>query len=379
MHNASAVDPALNASGWDNYDYLEEWDGLAHGGTLKYVTMAVLGLVIVVGGFCNLSAIVVLIRLRLWLKNEGYVHLLAILTGNIVIIVIVDFPHWMSLFRHSYHVGLTADAVCKVWHFLACVVFSTGWYVVALLVGVYLRRRPISDLQSRSCRGLADKYCTLTGSKVVVGVISGAFAVINLWQLWSAELIEFNVGGEYFGKFCEITHYWYSIFFVWEHVSLCIIWFLPVLVIVPALLVAVLWARRRGSSAGRGFSFRQMSDNDDEDDESGDAGDLARASLLIGLTLFLLQSPIIVIYIFLTFDYHGKIAVAYGVAHILSTSHLIVVPVLCLASIARMRMELQSAAAAGKCCPGRDGEEDDVNGILQLNSISQLQSSNRIV
>lgn len=373
MHNTSDIAPDVNSSVEDYYDYLGEWEGVAHIRSLNYATMVVLGLVVIVGGFCNISTVVVLIRRRLWLQNEGYIHLLAILVGNIVIIVIVTFPHWMSLFRDSYHVGLTSNAACKVWHFLAYVVFSTGWYVVALLLGVYWRDRLTRGVEFRCVRRLTVKYCTLLGSKVVVGVISGAFAVMNLWHLWSVELIEFSVGDEHYGKLCEVAHDWYSHFYMWEYVSLGIIWYLPVLVIVPLLLVAILWTRR--STAFGGFSFRRM--NDDESDS--DDGGFARAALLIGLTVFLLQSPIIIIYICLTVDYHENLTVAYGVAHILATTHLVVVPVLCLATVARMREEIRSAAAAGKCCPGRDSDEDgDENGILQLDALDQ-QSSNKII
>lgn len=359
------MNATLNTSGgidqwhYDYNDFASEWEAATSDRKLIAASAVVSLSSFVFGAVFNVAAIVVLVRRRLWRQHEGYLYLLAIFIGNIVLAVTDCLDHFLlQLVPSSSRFETASDFTCKMWRFLFCVVFSTGWYTSALLLNVCLRVHLVRHTGCVCWQRLATKYCTVVGSLVVNGFLAVCFVITDCWLLWKSELISYN--GQ---QICitSITSH------DWLFVSAGFQWLVPVCFVIPALCVVAVWTHRRHAS-GLAFVFFG------EDDQNDDAKEFARLSTIVGAAIFVFQFPMIVtefwIYHETTLGTH-VIAIVKSIMLVFAI-HIVVVPLCFLAGAKQMREELKTLFKCG-CC-NRKNKADDKNLILPLDSVEKATS-----
>lgn len=359
------MNATLNTSGgidqwqFDYNDFSSEWEAATSDRKLIAASVVVALSSFVFGTVFNITAIVALVRRRLWRQHEGYLYLMAIFTGNIVIAVTDCLQHFLLLLvPRPFRLEAASDFTCKMWRFLFCVVFSTGWYTSALLMNVCLRGHLVRHTGCACWQRLALKYCTVVGSLVVNGFLTFCFVITDCWNLWKSEVI--SVNGQQI-CFTSISSY------DWLYVSAGFQWLVPVCFVIPALcVVAVSTIRRHGT----GFAFVFF----DEDDQNDDAKEFARLSTIVGAAVFVFQFPMIVTEFWL----HHETALRphhYAIVKsimLVFAIHIVVVPLCFLAGAKQMREELKTLFKCG-CC-NRNKQADDTNLILPLDSVEKATS-----
>src|SRR5688572_5442830 len=205
---------------------------------------------IVIGVPCNILALLILIRRRLWLHHEAYVYLTAILILNAATLVVLYGDRCLRLSNDQLaRFSLSADIFCKLWNWADYVIICMNWLHVLMLLNVYLRQQLITSSDRRGCyMNLASKYCTLFGTKVV---ITSFFTVCALSNFWAFSVFSLQ-------DYYEIWwHCSVSFLYLKQHrLLLRTSWGIRCipLVILLTLLLLVVWKRRRSSE----YAFNQM-------------------------------------------------------------------------------------------------------------------------
>lgn len=364
----------VNASGVSNFIDLDYEDdhptiGSFYTAAMPTITIVVSAIVIFLGALFNLTAIVIAVRRRLWRAHEGHLYLLAIFVANCVIVSFTMFPHFLWLFPSHIQLEASSNFACKAWNFVLNVANSVGWIVDAMLANVY-----VHDLRKRGIRlacpkRVAERFCTTVGSVTTVVAISVCFALTNCWTLWATEVIlleGLKSGPEAYVYICDITENWLHIYYEWEIPSFWLKLFIPVVVLIPVEWSAVLWSRRKHDPGFAVFAFDRDAAEEDRD--------FARAALIVGAAVFLLQFPRVVTGIVNFSLYNLPFYVVHRFAHLLFNTHVVVVPLCCLLTVGRMRADF-AALFRSRCCPAAfavnaDAAESDGNENLSLSSRS---------
>lgn len=349
------------------YDMAMEMEGIAAHRRLTVASAVVLMASMAVGAVAGGAAVCLLVRLRLWRRHEGFLYVLSLLTGNLVMTVVVFLPHWLWLMPDELNLEATSEFTCKAWRFLVNVVYSTGWYLSALLVDVYLRGG--QDGGGCLCwRRLASRWCTVSGALTVNGVVTSCFVVINAWTLWKARVHVMEEGGE---RFCTTWSFEDSdpdAYHQWEFASICLMWFFPVCFLVPVLWALVLWSSLRRRHPGAGFSLFSVAGG-------GESSEFPRLALTVGALVFAVQFQMAVIdlWSYTAPDHHSDGGfVVYKVGLLVFAAQLAAVPVCCLAVVGDMRQGLRSWFGRLWPCSSVARTKlvvDEINGILALQTI----------
>lgn len=370
MNDNVTLDPFIDEEQYEIVDFSEE---LREYDIRSLIEKCVLPFLIIIGTFCNVLALVILIRRRLWLQHEGYLYLAAILISNIVQLDAICGSRWLYLFHHSYHIANTADFMCKFWTLLTRVIQSAGWLMDALLFNIYLHW----SLSKRcGCPNVAAKYCTLFGTQVVLVLYLMVSVLINLWLFAITSL-------HYFMNetFCYAAEIFDAEIMLLKLVSDFLANFFPTMVLVPVLWLMVVCTRRSNS----GFSFRDI---DDGDGNNSNAQDLAKASLCCAAALFFLRSPLYLMHMLTEFHFfHHYPYRLFFALHLISWTYPVSVPIICLTVLTRFREDVKSMTedviqSLNVCCRRRilssDANRNGSTAIqLDLIMVDPLASSQR--
>lgn len=291
-----------------------------------------------------------LIRRRLWIGHEGFLYLLAVFVGNLVVVSLVFGPHLRQLFRRSSSPLETSnDFACKFLRFVQGVWLSSAWFVVALLVGVFLRGHAASE-EARTqscccccCRKFAAGYCTVLGTKVVIATIAISFALINMWTLWTVKvkpLAQFNISNasRLSVYVCDVddVSFYLKHTWAWTAVSDWVMLYVPVAFVLPVMWILVFWSRCKRITVMR----------------SDDSREFSRLALILGAAVFVTQFPRAVAEIMqLEFFQDHHLFLVYRAAHLLYPAYVVLVPLCCIVCVERMRNDVRAMFVCRRCCP----------------------------
>lgn len=293
---------------------------------------SLLPFLIIPGLFLNILAFAILVRRQLCLEHEGFVYFGGIQLVNVAVIAYDLIPFWISSFSpYSNNILITSDASCKVLiHVDHVLTSASGWLAVAALFDVYLRRRRAQSTEKKicGCTHFPSKYCTLFGAGFTTGSIFFQLIVGCLWLIPFTEFV-----GIKRMEYCHIDlPSSYSLFvFAVER--------FPVLVLTPVLLIALAYiALGRGEY---GASYDAM-----EESISSDAKDFTKATIGVATASLLLKSPLFIIKSILPRDALHRSDFRFNLIFFgltaLSLVNLVVMPVVCLATLSGMRQAIAS-------------------------------------
>lgn len=111
---------------------------------------------------------------RMWPKDEWLVYVIAIYATNAGIELYDSTAsciiHWNVTYPPS-----SSEFMCKFWNVLTKIYLAPGWLTVAILLNFYLQ-----EYSMRRPTLFAAKYCTLSASKIVVGIVYGVVFSIRI-------------------------------------------------------------------------------------------------------------------------------------------------------------------------------------------------------
>lgn len=330
-HNHSSHD---NDSMFELVNLVEDFNYI-HPKGVELWPACLLPFLIIPGLFCNILAFAILVKRQMCLEHEGFVYLAAIQLINIAVLAYDVTPFWVSSFSQSNNVLITSDASCKALIHLDHVLSSaSGWLVVAMLFNVYLRRRLQTDTKVCGCTEFPAKYCTLFGAGFATGSIFFQLVVGCLWLIPFTQFID-----KEFIQYCHIDlppSYALWVFVIER---------LPILVLTPVLLIAVAYV-----ALGRGdieVSFNAL----EESTPSSNVQDFSKTSTWVATASVLLKAPIFITKSVLPRDisHHWlRFDVIFFSLNTLSHVNLVVMPIVCLATLSGMR-EVIASVTGGKC------------------------------
>jgi|SRR6218665_2411162 len=325
------------------YDY--EYSGMT---TLEYINLILLiekfyiPFTIVVGVSCNILALLILIRCRLWLHHEAYIYLAAILIVNVATLILRYGDYWLRLFDHPYvRLPISSDIICKLWMWVLHTIHYIDWMFVLMLLNVYLRQQLITSNERRGCyMNLAVKYCTLFGTKVVIGSFFTVCAVASFWGL-SVSSLDRNYGP----LDCHISRLYHA-----HHALLYLLmnWMavISLVIILPVLMLAV-WKRWKSSF----FVFNEMNG---ATEDNGDAQVTARIVVFCSAAILAVKVPLIFNFIVRAFNLwsisNTRFIEAIFTMNMIAVSHPLSTPIVCFALNCKFRKELR--AIVDRCCNG---------------------------
>lgn len=293
-----------------------------------------LPLVLIAGILTNPLPLTILIRRRMWLRHEGYLYLTAYLVANTLLLAIVCLPKALYFFDEDWHIADTAEATCKIWSFLAHIVVSSDWLLVALLADVYLRRHLLAPATKFGCRNFAAKYCTLFGAKFVTALTYVASVLVNWWCLVAAHLFLYD-GDRYI---CHLSVIWYEELWLWRFVSLCVTQYIPVVIVTPMLCMMIVFANRGRVEAE---AETDVIDGAVEDDRK----QLTRLSIGVAGAAFLLKAPHYLLEMVIQTRrlwFYAEIAIAWYATEFIMSTQLFLLPGLCIAMLPEVRAVIRS-------------------------------------
>lgn len=326
MENVSSLSTHMNFD-IEEFEFLDDVDPLHYRQLYKYT----LPLILIVGILTSPFPLTILIRRRMWLRHEGYLYLTAYLIANILLLTLLCLPKSLYFFNPQWHIADTADAVCKIWSFLAQVIISSEWLLVALLLDVFLRSHLLTPPGKFGCRNFAAKYCTLFGAKFVTASAYIVSVFVNWWRLVAAHLFTYDDDT----NICHLSVMWYEELWLWRFISLCVTQYLPVVVITPLLCLMVIFVSR-----GHEVASSPMDDAVEDD-----AKELKKLSLAIGATAFLLKCPHFLVEMLIQTRrlwFNSEIALAWYSTEFIMSIQLVLVPVLCIGMLREVRAVLRS-------------------------------------
>jgi len=312
---------------------------------MHYFELCYTTLLVVIGVPCNILALLVLIRRRLWQQYEAYVYLAAILIINTVKLVLLISNQWLYLIdQRLVRLSTAADILCKFWIWLLYVISYINWLHVLMLLNVYLRQQLITSGDVRGCFiNLAAKYCTLFGTKVV---ITSFFIICTLANFFSFALSNLESIEDNWHCPISVLH--------WRQFELLFktSWWLginmSVIAATPLLLLVVLKIKRSS-----GFKFGHMNGGSQD---NGDVEVMVRIVLLCASVSIVIYAPLVIVHVMYTFDSVGlkNIHIAFGAVRLIGFSSTLSTPIVCFAVKSRIRDDLKAIVqrCCYRCCPG---------------------------
>src|SRR6218665_580866 len=149
---------------------------------------------IVIGVPCNILALLILIRRRLWLHHEAYIYFAVVLIVNVATLVVNYGDLWLLVFdQQLVRFSKSSDISCKLWAWVVHLVSYNNYLPFCMLLNVYLRQRlNVSSDRKECCVNLAAKYCTVFGTKVVISSLVTVRAVRNFWAFSIFTLVRYS-------------------------------------------------------------------------------------------------------------------------------------------------------------------------------------------
>src|SRR6218665_437855 len=353
----------------DEYDYYQQNIG-EHSNLITMFYKCYYPFLIVIGVPCNILTLLILIRRRLWLHHEAYIYLGAVLIVNTGMLFVVYGDNWLEhIDRQLIKLSTSADIICKLWDWITDFSSSENWLHVLMLLNVYLRQQLITSSDRRGCyRNLAAKYCTLLGTKVVIGSFFTVFAAAHFWLLTISSLERGSVTWRC--RFLPLYYPQYTLLIQSLH------WIGVILLIsVLALILLVVWKRWKSTGVG------QMNGATNED---GDAEVTARIAVFCSAVFFVLKIPkalhFIVYLMFKSWHRNLIIQKFLFAIHVIALANPLSLPIVCFAVKSRLRDELRAFAdrCCYRCCSGARHHrtlpleaDSRSNSVLQMGPIEE--------
>ena len=353
---------------YDVYDYeysakrTREYIHLIH-----QVEKCCIPFLIVIGVPCNILAFLILIRRRLWLHQEAYIYLGAVLIVNVTTLIVIYGDYCLTLFDEQLvSLSISSDIICKLWGWILHVNAYTNWLPVLMLLNVYLRQQLITSSDRRGCyTNLSAKYCTIFGTKVVICSFFTVCVVSSFWGFSGFSLEHYYDNWNcYFNRLHYAQHEMLSNSLHWMAV-------ISIVIILPVLLLVV-WKRWRSS----GFVFSQMNG---ATEDNGDAEANARIIVFCSAAVFALKVPLIfnfIVHVFnLGFISNTRIIEALLTLHIITFAQPLSTPIVCFALKSRFRDELRAIVdrCCYRCCPeARHHRTLPIEADIDRSSILQM-------
>jgi len=325
---------------------------------------------IVIGFPGNILALLILIRRRLWLHHEAYIYLAAVLIVNAVTLVVVVGDHCLEIFDHELvRLSLSADIICKLWEWIFHFYSYSNWLHVLMLLNVYLRRQLATSNDRRGCyMNLAANYCTLFGTKVVVGSVFTVFVAANFWLLSFSSLERVYRSTSWRCSYNDLHLMQYILLtrsLHWtETISLAIV-----------LLLILLAVCRRWKSTG--FSQMNGATND-----YGETEVTARIAVLCSVVIFTLKVTKVFNLVVFVFQLWPRFGVTFYrvifAVDVISVAYPLSMPIVCFAVKSSFRDELRAIVNRCWCFPGARHHrtlplvaDSDRNSVLEMDPINE--------
>ena len=328
---------------------------------------------IVIGVPCNILALLILIRRRLWIHHEAYIYLAAVLIINVTALVVRYGDHCIAILhfdRQLIRLSISADIICKLWGWILHFYYYSNWLHVLMLLNVYLRQQLATSNERRGCyTNLSAKYCTLFGTKVVICSFLTVYTAAYFWS-FSGFSLQSNNGmwrcGS--GPLDYIRHrvLYYSLPFT-DVISL---------VIVLSLILLAVW------KTWKRVGFSQMNG---ATGDNGDAQVTARIVVFCSAVVFALKIPtfFIILHSFFQFGFriNKTIHKVFFAIHVIALASPLSTPNVCFALKSTFRDEMRAIIdrCCYRCCPRArcncrtlpTEADSDRNSILQMGPIEE--------
>lgn len=314
--------------------YEFEWDDYS-----TSTALVVLGspLVIFIGLFLNVLAVVVLLKGRLWLGTGARVYLTAMLVLNSLNLTLGTFTLWLGVLDHSLYIPSTSMTMCRIWPYLDFVIHcTTRWILPVLLLEIYS-----PDFNANPACRLFLAGSPTRRARRLIGMVVVTASIINLWFAAHPEHLEYN--DEH--MVCHYRLEWLE-----QNRLNLIAWrffytSLPLYILAPVLFILIIHRRYiRGE-----FSFRLLEENSDAED-SETARELAVLSLGVAAVMFSFNLPmsISLLYNDLNPDHHSH--TQWAVTYLLLELTFVAVPITFLVLSASMRQFVKIRILRKCCC-----------------------------
>ena len=325
---------------------------------------------IVTGVPCNILALLILIRRRLWLHHEAYIYLAAVLIVNVTTLVVHYGDLWLRLLdQELIRLSASSDIICKFWAWVYHAISYSNWLPVLMLLNIYLRQQLIVSSDRRGCCvNLAAKYCTVFGTKVVISSLFTVCAVRNFWASLMFSLQRYSNNW-----YCEFSMHNNS-----QHVLVHRAYFwieVMSFVIVLLLLLLVVWKRKRSSN----FVFNEMNG---ATEDNGDAEVVARIVVCSAAVDFVIRTPSLLIFIAHQLSLIPRlpwgIRKVFYTIDLISAAYPLSTPIVCLSLKSRFKEELSAIVdrCCYRCCPRVRCQktvpievDNNFNSVLQMDPI----------